>query len=234
VDQALFERAKRAGHLIELVLRVLDELDDLPDLVGRRFDFVSHPSFIPRNHCHVVTFELQFPAREIEPLAGRFPGTDDSALLATGAAARARGHYTRAEFIEVCAWKTARSRPKVAANAERAVIGATARALGSSDETARIGALLELHGVGVPTASTLLYCAFPDEYPILDVRALESLGVGPRSSYPVSFWLAYLEACRALARATGVSLRTLDKALWQHSKELSVAAVAGRDSAGAA
>jgi hypothetical protein len=75
--------------------------------------------------------------------------------------------------------------------------------------------------VGAPTASTLLYVAFPDDYPILDVRALESLGVKSRSTYPVSFWLAYLEACRTLARENGVSLRTLDRALWEHSKERS-------------
>ena len=49
--------------------------------------------------------------------------------------------------------------------------------------------------------------------------ALESLGVKPRSVYPVGFWLAYLSACRTLARRAGVSIRTLDKALWQHSKE---------------
>ena len=73
----------------------------------------------------------------------------------------------------------------------------------------------------MPTASTLLYFAFPDDYPILDVRALESLGVRPRSTYPVSFWLEYLDACRKLARRAGVTLRTLDKALWQYSKELS-------------
>jgi hypothetical protein len=79
----------------------------------------------------------------------------------------------------------------------------------------------------VPTASTLLYTAFPDDYPILDVRALQSVGVKPRSSYPVSFWLEYLEACRVLARRSGVSIRTLDKALWQHSKELSAATAAG-------
>jgi hypothetical protein len=81
--------------------------------------------------------------------------------------------------------------------------------------------LLELEGVGVPTASTLLYFAFPDDYPILDVRALESLGVKARSQYPVSFWLGYLAACRQIARDAGVSVRTLDKALWQYSKELS-------------
>ena len=96
---------------------------------------------------------------------------------------------------------------------------ATGRALDTEDEVTRMSALLDLAGVGVPTASVLLYCVFPNEYPILDVRALESLGVKPRSQYPLSFWLEYLSACRELARRHEVSIRTLDKALWQHSKE---------------
>lgn len=125
------------------------------------------------------------------------------------------------EFIEVCRWKTPRSGPKVAANTDQAIADATGRALRSRDETVRIEALLELSGVGVPTASTLLYFAFPNDYPILDVRALESLGVKRRTQYPVSFWLPYLEACRALASRHGVPIRTLDKALWQYSKERS-------------
>lgn len=164
-------------------------------------------------------FELQFPASEIEALAERFGYTGDARLLAAGAPARARGHYTRAEFIEVCAWKTRRSRSRIASNTKTAIAAATRRALTANDESTRMGALLELAGVGVPTAATLLYAAFPDDYPILDVRALESLGVKSRSQYPVSFWLAYLQACRELALLHGVSLRTLDKALWQHSKE---------------
>jgi thermostable 8-oxoguanine DNA glycosylase len=167
----------------------------------------------------VATFQLQFPADEIEPLAARSGYSDDPRRLAVGAAARARGFYTRDEFIAVCEWKTPRSRPKVAANPETAVVDATRRAFASEDETTRIEALLELNGVGVPTASTLLYFAFPSDYPILDFRALESLGVKARSTYPVSFWLQYLEACRELARQHGVSVRTLDLALWQHSKE---------------
>lgn len=165
------------------------------------------------------TFKVQFPASEIETLASRFGSADDIRLLAAGAAARARGHYTREEFIAACAWKTARSRPKVATNTESAVVKATRQALSAADEATRMSALLELEGVGVPTASTLLYFAFPDDYPILDVRALESLGVKPRSQYPVSFWLQYLAACRELAHSCEVSIRTLDKALWQHSKE---------------
>jgi len=167
------------------------------------------------------TFALRFPPDEIDALAARFPGGDDSRLHDVGVAVRARGYYTRAEFIEVCAWKTVRSRPKIARNTEAAVVRATGLAIGTEDEAARMMALLGLDGVGVPTASTLLYCAFPDRYPILDVRALESLGVKPRSQYPLSFWLGYLDACRELAQGAGVSLRTLDKALWQHSKERS-------------
>jgi hypothetical protein len=166
-------------------------------------------------------FELQFAIEEVPALASRFPESDDARWLAVGAAVRARGHYTRTEFIEVCAWKTARSRAKVAANPAPAVIATTTRALATTDEEGRIRALLELHGVGLPTASTLLHFAFPDEYPILDVRALESLGIRSRSTYTIAFWVGYLAACRGLARRAGVSLRTLDKALWQHSKERS-------------
>jgi hypothetical protein len=164
-------------------------------------------------------FELQFPPQQIEALASRFPDTDDARYRAAGAAAHSRGHYRRDEFIAVCRWKTPRSSPKVAANTARAVARLTGRAFATSDEAQRMEALLELVGVGAPTASTLLFFAFPDDYPILDVRALESLGAKPRSQYPISFWLDYLGVCRELASRHGVGVRTLDKALWQHSKE---------------
>ena len=134
-------------------------------------------------------------------MASRFSYPDDARCRAAGAAARKRGHYTRSEFIDICTWKTARSGRRVASNVEADIVDATARALADSDETTRVDALLELKGVGIPTASTLLHFAFPDEYPILDVRAVDSLGVKPRGQYPVSFWLAYLTACRDLARS---------------------------------
>jgi hypothetical protein len=164
-------------------------------------------------------FELQFPPEDIDVLASRFPDSEDAGCLAAGAAAAARGYYSRDEFLEVCDWKSARSRPLVQSNDALTVEAATRAAFETSDETARMGALSGLRGVGVPIASALLHFAFPDGYPVLDVRALESLGRKGRSVYPVSFWLAYLHACRGFAAEHGVSLRTLDKALWQHSKE---------------
>jgi hypothetical protein len=183
-------------------------------------------------HSVVPVFELQFPAEQVPDLAARFPVVDESACEAAGAAARGRGYYRRAEFVLVCAWKTVRSTPKVALNTAPAVRAATRRALADPDEAARMQALLSLAGVGVPTASTLLYFAFPALYPILDVRALESLGVRPRSTYPIAFWLEYLAACRVLASDCDVSLRTLDKALWQWSKERSDAGGGSRTPTG--
>lgn len=174
----------------------------------------------------MTDFGLQFPPAEIEALAARFGYTDDAACRAAGAAARARGHYTREEFLTVCEWKTSRSRSKVERNDAAAVEEATRHALESADERERMEALAALEGVGVPTASTLLHFAFPDDYPILDVRALESLGQRSRSVYPVEYWLRYLDVCRELALRHGVSIRTLDKALWQNSKEGGAAASA--------
>lgn len=168
-------------------------------------------------------FTLQFPLSEVANLAAGYSyPKDDAECQEAGRAARKRGHFTRGEFLLICEWKTARSKGKVAANSESRVVAATQRALSATDETARMEALLTLEGVGVPTASALLFFAFPAEYPILDYRALESLGQPTnRTTYSVKYWLRYLEACRSLAAEAQVSVRMLDKALWQASTERS-------------
>jgi hypothetical protein len=170
---------------------------------------------------NLLSLRLQFDPAEIPALAARFPAGDegDARASALGAAAAARGYYTRGEFLALCEWKSPRSRPLVAQNGRAAITRATRRAL-TGPERDRIEALLSLRGVGFPTASVLLHFAEPAAYPILDVRAVEALGER-RSAYTIPFWLEYLSTCRALAREHGVSLRTLDKALWQHSRELS-------------
>ena len=152
-------------------------------------------------------------------MAARFGETEDQAVIAAGAAARGRGYYVRSEFLTVCRWKTPRSGPKVAANSAARIRAATSRAFAAEELTEQVDDLLALAGVGVPTASVLLHFAFPARFPIFDVRALDSLGVTGRSSYTPAFWASYVIACRAIAAEHAVSLRTLDKALWQYSKE---------------
>jgi hypothetical protein len=88
------------------------------------------------------------------------------------------------------------------------------------DEASRMTWLTSLKGVAVPVGSALLHFAVPDRYPILDYRALASLGYTKRrTQYSIGFWLSYVDRCQDLARAAGVSMSELDKALWQDSRE---------------
>jgi hypothetical protein len=169
--------------------------------------------------AEVPRFSLQFDPRCIEPLADEFAyPEEDRVAAAAGRRACERGYYTREDARIVYRWKARRSEGRFVVVDGRTVRKTTRRAFAASDEAERIELMTSLPGVGVPVASALLHFAFPDVYPILDVRALESLGVKGRSVYPPSFWVQYVSFYRALAAELGVSLRTLDAALWQYSK----------------
>jgi hypothetical protein len=162
---------------------------------------------------------LQFPIEEVAAYAARFPAVGDEPALAIGRAARERGHYTRAEFVAACRWKTPRSAPLVALNSAEAVEAATRLALDpATGERERMAALRSLSGVSWATASVLLHLADPDRWPILDVRAVQALGAS-RPGAGLGFWEAYVQAYRDVAARAGVDGRTLDRALWQWSKE---------------
>ena len=80
--------------------------------------------------------------------------------------------------------------------------------------------LLLLNGVRLPTALVILHYCHADPYPILDIRALWSLGVDANAvSYSFEFWNEYTQYCRKLANEANVTMRELDRASWQYSKE---------------
>ncbi len=68
-------------------------------------------------------------------------------------------------------------------------------------------------------ASVILHFFHSEPYPILDYRALWSLGIDEPPYYKYDFWWGYVRICRDLAEANAVCMRTLDKAMWQYSKE---------------
>ncbi len=163
--------------------------------------------------------QLRFPIEDVPKWAGGYSYADDAAVEEIGRSARARGWYSRKEFLAVTLWKTPRQRSRCRKNSEEAVRDATELALRSSDERLRIGVLTMLQGVEMPTASVLLHLAHRDPYPILDFRALWSLGLDKQPSYySFEFWQAYTITCRGLAQTAGVSMRDFDRALWQYSK----------------
>ena len=79
----------------------------------------------------------------------------------------------------------------------------------------------------MPTASALLHLAACDPTnpvtastanPIIDFRALWSLNCEKRGD-TFQFWWRYVETCRALATGARLSMRDLDRALWEYSNQ---------------
>ena len=137
---------------------------------------------------------------------------------------RLRGpmYLTRAELVRLGEWKAPRIRPLIARNTPGGVRGLTSAAFGTPDERRRVRLLQGLSGVGLPVASVILHFAEPARYPVYDVwvlTALRRLGVGERFPPTPAGWVAYVACLRRLAARHRVSLRTLDKALWQLGKE---------------
>lgn len=166
-------------------------------------------------------FNLKFEPDEISYWADRYPVlTDNEVETVIAPQVRNRGYFTKSELAIVCYWKTPRSKRLIAINTEESVNSSTKLALSTRDERQRMVLLTSLLGVGWPTASVLLHFGFQNEYPIHDYRALWSLGIEESEKlHRHLFWQEYTQYCRMLAADVGVSMRTLDRALWQYSKE---------------
>ena len=166
-------------------------------------------------------FKLRFNKKSIREWAERYPVEYDAEIENIIAPhVKARGYFLQDEFIRLCRWKTPRSRSRVASNTADYVEAVTQTALSTPNEHLRIEVLLLLNGVRWPTASVILHFCHTDPYPILDVRALWSLGIDANTvPYNFEFWNEYTQFCRKLAQRAGVSMRELDRALWQYSKE---------------
>ena len=133
---------------------------------------------------------------------------------------RARGYFMKPEFQTLCHWKTPRSKPLIESNPDDFIEAVTRTALSTHNERLRIEVLMLLKGVSWPTASVLLHFGYLDLYPILDFRALWSLGIDSEiTEYDFEFWWKYTQFCRGLAKEVGVTMRVLDRALWLYSKE---------------
>lgn len=176
-----------------------------------------------------LPFELRFDPYEIDALAQKYVREmpDNERVIADQIAPRVRqqGYLDKDVFLFVCEWKTPRHRQRYASNDELFSREVTTQALSvSQSEEMRIKVLRILDGVDWPVASVILHWFHKDPYPLLDYRALESLGVCPDSnSYNFEIWQQYTSCCRKLARDASTDMRTLDRAMWQFSKDNPIA-----------
>jgi hypothetical protein len=163
-------------------------------------------------------FKLQFDPAKIGQLAQRYDYKSDDDPLAAGARI-ASGDYGRSNIETIFEWKTNGSgRSRLSKNSDEEIADALRLAAHAKTERAAIAVLVGLHGVHVPVASAILTAIDPARYTVIDFRALEALGSESKDR-AINFYLAYLDICRKLAKRHKVTLRNLDRALWQWSSE---------------
>jgi hypothetical protein len=161
---------------------------------------------------------LQFKPVEIARLAKRYGYTSDGGALAAGSRIR-EGDYGRQHLVTIFNRKTkGRGRTRLSGNSDREIADALKLASQAKTERSAVAVLLGPRGVQVPVASAILTAIYPKRYTVIDFRSLEALGCDSKDR-SVNFYLDYLNTCRKLASKHDVTLRNLDRALWQWSSE---------------
>ena len=162
---------------------------------------------------------VRLSMKDIAAYADRYTYDLEDGVRSLVPAVKHRGYLTQEEFRIVGDWKSPRIRPLLARNSERDVEEATRLML--STRHIRFAAHIPqaLEGVGLPVASTLLHWFHRDPFPILDVRALWTLGIEKQTGNSLDFWESYARFVRSIRSSWGIDMRTLDRALWQYEKE---------------
>jgi hypothetical protein len=194
-------------------------VDDLTACRGGR-PFACRGSANVHTLGSMARFRLRIPDDDLRHWASRYAYPGDAEIEERIApAARARGYLVRDEFLALCRWKTPRSQPRCAENRDEFVREVSRVALATADDELKIRVLLLLTGVSWPTASVILHFCDHGRYPILDVRALWSVGFRRTPVYTFSLWREYTGFVRGIGDRTGLPMRAIDRALWQYSKE---------------
>ena len=134
-------------------------------------------------------------------------------------------HITRDILYDIVDWKAPRIRKNVLKNRKEFAEEVTKRCFLSPDEQFKIEVLTILKGIQYRVASAILHFCFSSEYTIMDSRAWWSLREKKelQKDYKIKddfeHWQRYLNVCRKISHKYDCSLRQLDKALWQYSKE---------------
>lgn len=177
-------------------------------------------------------FALQPAEGELQRLADQYwdeSGNRERVLeqeaFEAGASIR-NGEYSLANLEAIVRWKSERLVHYLIGNGSlriRRALEISANPESSTEEA--MNALLELHGVDVPMASSILAAIFPEKYIELDMRDLQALG---QARQDIRFYEEYLAFCRRLAEKGLVQpqqnlpgpapLHALDRALVQWAR----------------
>jgi hypothetical protein len=181
-------------------------------------------------------FITEWSRRYLERLPRKLRDDEEDLLGRVGPQVGQRGFYRLEEVERVNKWKlpTERNRAHLAKNSTGEIEAVTREALAAPDHLQLHILVGWLYGVSDAVASALLMFPLPDKHTVIDFHAARALeGLQEKGHLPLllpwrpqgaeSDWVPpyplYIDVCRRLAEHLDVSLRDLDRALWQWHKE---------------
>ena len=132
-----------------------------------------------------------------------------------------KGWLEKSEFLEICLWKSRRPKRFYEQNEAIEIKEFTQKAFAENDEKTKIELLTNLKGVSIPTASAILCVTNSIEYPIIDVRCVETLidlKLINWTNINSNSWVEYLKIVRELSKKHNKSARELEKGLFAYNR----------------
>lgn len=132
-----------------------------------------------------------------------------------------RGSLSKETFIRVLDWKSPRVKGIARLNEFPVYEKGMADAVRAQKDQ-KLGVLCQLHGIGAPVGSTLLHLMYPNEFPIIDIRTVETLhyaGLLKSQSTDLTRYPAFAaEILKIASENPAFSLREIDRALFAYHK----------------
>lgn len=143
-------------------------------------------------------------------------------LFENGKTWKEKGFLSKSEFTTICLWKSRRPKKYYNENLESEIKNQTKLAfLEDNDDKAKIELLTQLRGVSIPTASAILSVTDPKNYPIIDIRCIESLkdlGLISWDNININNWMEYLTIVRNIADQHKKTAREIEKGLFTYNR----------------
>ncbi len=137
------------------------------------------------------------------------------------------GEFSRAEFLEMCRWKSPRAIRHYERNSPGTIRRVSRAVLATRSERKRMEALTSLDGVSIPMASAILTLIDPERYGVLDIRAwqllfaIDSVRRNPRGrGFTFTHWHQYLRQLRRHSREFRVSARAVELTLFKYHRKI--------------
>ncbi len=142
-------------------------------------------------------------------------------LFLKGSEWRKRGWLKKPEFMDICLWKSRRPKNLYEQNKPEKIKECTKKVFTEQNERNKIELLTNLKGVGIPTASAILCITNPEEYPVIDVRCIETLidlKLIAWNTINLNNWIEYLAIVRELANRHSKTAREIEKGLFAFNR----------------